>query len=77
MAQSEITGVRDEVAGATGHPHTCEFLQQARGAETSDWISYRHGFPPEDPASHRKPQRRVAQMNDFHLLTSEKMRHST
>jgi hypothetical protein len=48
-------------------------LQQARGAETSDWISQRHRFSLKDPTSHRKPQRRVAQMNKFHILTPKKM----
>jgi hypothetical protein len=68
--------VRDEVATqrGTNTPVKKETtLQQARGAETSDRISQRHGFSLKDPASHREPQRRVAQMNDFHILTPMKM----
>jgi len=54
----KITDVRDEVAAQQGATRPWS-LQQARWAETSNRISYRHGLPLEDPTSHRKPQRRV------------------
>jgi len=53
-------GVRDEVA-RNGAPHARpEALQQARGAKTWNRISHRNWLPPEDPAGHRIPQRRIA-----------------
>lgn len=44
-----------------------ETLQQARGTQTRHRIGcYLHRLPPEDPTSHRKPQRRVPDMNQLH-----------
>src|SRR5208337_2228099 len=65
---------------ANGAPHAREkrsSLQQARRPEASHRINQRHRLPLEDPASHRKSQRRVTQMNKFHSFTPKKMRHST
>ena len=61
-------GVRDKAA-RNGAPHAQRLhfaLQQARDAKTCDWICHRHWLTPEDPACHREPQGRIAQMKQFH-----------
>ncbi len=62
------------IVAHNGAPHArATVLQQARGTKTSNWIRQRHGLPLKNPTSHRKPQRRIAQMNDSHILTPRKM----
>jgi hypothetical protein len=41
-------------------------LQQARGAETGDWIGHPHGLTLKNPARHRNSKRRISQVPDFH-----------
>ena len=47
-------------------PKMTVFLQQARYAKTRHRICYRHRLSLENPASHRKPDRRIANMNQPH-----------
>jgi len=41
-------------------------LQKPLRSETSHWVDYRHCLPPENPAGHRKANRRIAKVHYSH-----------
>ena len=48
--------------------HAATTSEQAGSAETRDWIGHnRHRLALEEPAGHREPKRREADVNDFHI----------
>src|SRR5579863_418037 len=65
----KLTGMRDKAAH-NGAPHARperkHSLQQARGTKTSNRVSQCDGFTLEKPPGHRKPHRRIPEMNQPH-----------
>jgi hypothetical protein len=47
-------------------PNPGTALQKALRPESSDWVHYWHRLPPENPAGHRKANRRITQVHHFH-----------
>lgn len=59
-------GARPSPVLARSNRSTANLLQQTLRPETSDGIDDRHHLPLEQPAGHRKTNRRVAQMHHSH-----------